>query len=507
MSPRATHGGAPQRVVLVAAEATRVTRVGGLADATTGLVRNLRRRGIDVHLVLPDYAAVSLDDEIREQLPVPASLGPTHARHGTIGGLGPVSLISSPGIAREHPYVDPRTGSGWADNNERFLAFCAGAAALIDLDPPGLVHLHDWHAAAVASWLEPSMPTVVTVHNLAHQGAMSCELATRLGARRAEFERDGGLNALAGAIRLADIVLTVSPSYAEEITHPTGGEGLDDLLRARGDTLIGVRNGIEPDEWQPDRNLRLPTAFDAVDLHGKAACRRALLASVGLEAAPDRPVIAMIARLDAQKGIDIALALVPGLEAAGARLVLVGDGDPSLSLCAQMTEQRHRGAMRALRFDDRVAHLVVAGSDLLLMPSRFEPCGLPQMHAMSNGTIPVVTRVGGLRDTVVDADLAPATGTGFSAPEPSVASFGDALARAGRAWHDRARWTGIQQRAMAADWSWRQPTETVLACYARAVARGADTLSPRTVIDLRGTVVPDLTNGRAAMHAPEPQRG
>ena len=502
-----SHPITPLRVVFVSAEASRVAQVGGLADATAGLVNKLRRLGVNVHLIVPEYGGVELDDEIREPLPMPTGSGPAFARHGHRRGLGAVTLISAPGIARSHPYLDPRTGFGWTDNNERFLGFCAAAAALIELDPPDIVHLNDWHSAPIISWLEPSLCTVLTIHNLAHQGVMPAALAHLFGPRREAFERHGELNALAGAIVLADLVVTVSPSYADEITRPRGGNGLEDLLQARGDTLVGIRNGVEPDEWRPDLDLRLPASFDGTDLVGKRACRRMLLERAGLGPVDNRPVIGMVARLTEQKGVDIALALTSQVEAFGARLVLVGDGEPTLWRHAEATQRQYATTMRALPFEDRTAHLVVAGSDLLLMPSRFEPCGLPQMQAMLSGTIPVVTGVGGLRDTVIDADLTPATGTGFVARDPTVASVGDALERARRAWADRPRRTAIQQRGMALDWSWQQPAEAMIRCYQGALGRQFEdpTDKPSDVIDLTRLPAPargDCQGSRNDIHFP-----
>ena len=460
---------ASYRVVVVSAEATHVARVGGLADATTGLVSSLRSQDVDTHLVVPDYGGVTLLDEVREPLPVPAWARPAFARHGWRPGIGQVTLVSTPSLTRSHPYVDPSTGAGWPDNDERFLEFSAAAAALIELDPPDIVQLNDWHAAAVTSWLDPTTTTVLTIHNLAHQGETALAKLGRLGPRNTAYAHDGQVNLLAGAISMADLVCTVSPSYAAEIVENGKGNGLEALLRSRGSSLIGILNGLDLEEWCPSLNVRLPAAFDSSDLSGKLQCRRRLLARAGLEPADDKPVIGMVARLAEQKGVDIALDLVPLFAALGATLVLIGDGDPGLAGAARDAERRHPQTVRALPFDDRLAHLTVAGSDLLLMPSRFEPCGLPQMQAMLNGTLPVVTRVGGLRDTVIDADERPTRGTGFVASHPTAVSVADAVARAVRAWHDPKRRRAIQCRAMTSDWSWHDPTRRLIERHRRLI--------------------------------------
>ena len=472
---RAVRGaqGAPSavgpRVMFVTAEFAPIVKVGGLGEASAGLVGALREAGLAVEVVLPDYGHYPMEDEVREPLGVPAWVGGAWARHGRVEDQA-VTLIEVAGIRRPHPYVDPLTGEGWGDNDHRFFAFSAAVAELIALDRPDLLHLNDWHAAGVAAFAEDLPPMVLTLHNVAHQGWADPGWQALMGSRGPRFEHLGATNALVGGIRSADAVVAVSPSYAREILRPETSNGLWLELAAKGERLTGIRNGITPAEWNPGRDSHLVAPFDASDLSGKRSCRRDLLKMAGLEAQPS-PVIGMVARLDHQKGVDLALSLAGMLNAMPARLVLHGSGSPSLARLARRTAGAHRDRISVIDgYDDTTAHRIIAGSDLALVPSRFEPCGLTQMQAMSYGTIPVVTGVGGLVDTVVDLDRDRRRGTGFVAARPDRMSLTDAVRRAVRGWRDPRRRRRAQHRGMTADWSWSDPARRYTQVYRRVMA-------------------------------------
>ncbi len=461
----------PLRVVFVSAEFAPKVKVGGLGEAAAGLVAALRRFGVRVDVILPDYDGQPLEDEVREPLTVPNWAGPAVARHGTAHDIGPVTLVSVPGIQRPHPYVDTSTGERWPDNDRRFFAFAAGVAELVALDPPDVIHLNDWHTAAVSAFVDPALPTVLTIHNLAHQGHADRGWLANLGPRAAAFDHLGAVNPLAGAIRLADAVVAVSTSYAREILDPSMSYGLDPLLAAKGGALQGIRNGIARDDWNPGADQHLAARFSDSDLAGKRACRRDLLLTAGLES-HGGPVIGMVARLDHQKGIDIALSLAPVLNSLPARLILHGSGNPFLARHARQVAAAHPGSFTVLEgYSDATAHKIMAGSDLVLIPSRFEPCGLTQMQAMSYGTIPVVTNVGGLRDTVIDLDRDRRCGTGFVASHPDDASVTDAVCRAVRGWKNPNRRARAQHRGMTADWSWTKPASEYIELYQQIARR------------------------------------
>jgi starch synthase len=272
------------RVLFATAELTPVVAVGGLAQAASGLVRELRAQGVEVEVALPDYGGLELEREERLELDVPPWARSASARCGEHAAAGPLTLVDVPGIRRAHPYVDA-TGAGWPDNDARFLGFSLAVAALARASGPDVVHLNDWHTAATSAGLEGA-PVVLSVHNLAYQGWAGPEWVERLGSRGAAFEHDGACNPLAGGIALADAVVVVSPTYREEVLRPETGAGLDGLLRRRGDALVGIRNGIDVDVWNPASDAHLPASFSVDDLAGKERSRAALLARLGL---PERP--------------------------------------------------------------------------------------------------------------------------------------------------------------------------------------------------------------------------
>ncbi len=471
MIARRASSGSTLRVVMVSAEYAPVAKVGGLGEATAGLVSALRSAGVVVDVIIPDYDGQPLRDEVVEPIAVPGWAEPAFARHGVVDGIGAVTLMNVPGIKKEHPYVDPATGQGWPDNSHRFLAFSAAVAQLLALDPPDVVHINDWHTAGVLAFAEPALPSVLTIHNIAHQGWSNLGWLGSLGSRAAAFEHDGQVNALAGGIRLAGAVVAVSPSYANEILHTDTGCGLSDLLAAKGDSFLGIRNGISLDEWNPRSDQHLSVPFNTEDLAGKRVARERLLDETGLKNSSG-PVIGMVSRLDTQKGIDIALSMVSLLNSLPARLVLHGSGSPSIARQAREVAGKYSSSLKVLEgYSDATAHRIMAGSDFVLIPSRFEPCGLTQMQAMTYGTIPVVTNVGGLRDTVIDLDRNSRQGNGFVAARADRASVTDALCRATYAWKNQDRRVGAQRRGMTTDWSWREPAASYIDVYREVIAR------------------------------------
>lgn len=454
--------------MFAAAELAPLARVGGLAEAASGLVAELRRdpdrHRVDVDVVIPDYGDVTLDSESTELLAIPDWAG-GHAvvRRGVHRDVGPVTLIGTEAMARAHPYVDT-DGQGWPDNDVRFFGFSAALAALVAQLQPDVVHLNDWHTAAAVGFIDPPIPTVLTIHTLGYQGVTSPDWLARIPHHRDDFRWFDVTNPLVAAIRRADRIIAVSPNYAREILTPEMGAGLDRELAARGDAVIGIRNGVDADQWNPTTNAHIARTYRTGDAaRGKLANRRALLQRVGLPVEPEmadpiEPVIGLVSRLVEQKGIDLLAEVLPFLEHMGAKLVALGAGDPATA------DLLHRAAARwpdRIAFHDGydadLAHLIFAGSDLFVMPSRFEPCGLAQMQAMAYGSLPVVTAVGGLVDTVIDADVDPTNGTGFVARRVSPVDLTDALHRAVRHWHAKSARARARRNAMTTDWSWSAP--------------------------------------------------
>lgn len=451
------------RVVFATAEFAPVATVGGLAAAASGLVGELRRLGVEVDVVMPDYGGVRLANESTIELDVPDWVGTARLRVGEHQSAGRLHLIAVPGIARPHPYLQDN-GEGWPDNTERFLRFSRALAAFVDLDAPDVLHLNDWHTGTTLAALDELPPTIVSIHNLAHQGVAGAEWLDRIGPRAAHYEWWGGVNPLSGALALADRIVTVSPNYASEILTPEVGCGLDGPLRNRVEHIIGILNGIDTDVWDPAHDSLIAAPFDSSSLDARAANRTALLDRVGF-AHDEVPLAAVVTRLTHQKGIDLLIPLVPLMAQIPMRLAVLGSGDADLAAhLGALAGQFPESLAFVEGYDESLSHLMFAGCDLFLMPSRFEPCGLTQMQAMRYGAIAVVTAVGGLVDTVVDADLDP-LGTGFVAASIASADLMAALFRAERCVADRRRCTELRQRIMAIDWSWRDPAQRYLTLY------------------------------------------
>ena len=454
-------------VLFATAELAPAARVGGLAEAASGLVRQLRADGVDVDLVLPDYDDRPLDDEVVGRVDLPGwAMGDGRTRTGTDPDIGPVTFVRIDDEPRPHPYFGP-DGEAWPQLDHRFLSFSAAVAALVVERAPDVVHLNDWHTSAALAFLgDDAPPSVLTIHTLGHQGQADGEWLDRLPAHRADFEWYDTLNPLRGAIRLADRIIAVSPNYAREILTTEHGAGMDVDLAGRGDALVGIRNGIDVDTWNPRTDTELPERFHATRMGGRATCRAALAARAGWEVSDDEPTIGVVTRLVDQKGVDLLLEATRYLPTMPARLFVLGSGDAQLAswLSSAMAMQPDRIHF-VDGYDASLAHLIFAGSDLFAMPSRFEPCGLAQMQAMAYGSLPVVTDVGGLHDTVTDADRDPDAGTGILCPTVDVASLVDGLHRGTRLWRDKKRRRAAQRVGMTTDWSWAAPAAAHAAIY------------------------------------------
>lgn len=452
------------RVLFATAELSPIATVGGLAAAAAGLGRELRSSGVDLELVMPDYGGIDLDGENSFELDVPVWVGAASVRRGVHPVVGQLTLVSVPGMARPHPYLRP-DGRGWPDNEERFFRFARAVVALAESSEPDVVHLNDWHTGAALAALHPTQPTVLSLHNLAYQGVAPGGWLGRIGQRAGHFEWWGGTNPLSGAIALADRVVAVSPTYADEITTPEGGFGLDWALRARGDAVVGILNGIDVETWDPSADDHLPATFSADDLSGKDVCRRAICDRFGFDVDDGVPLASIVTRLTDQKGIDLLVPLLDILDEIPMRVAALGSGDAATAEALRDAADRHPDRIGFVEgYDEGLSHVLFAGADVFLMPSRFEPCGLTQMQAMRYGTIPVVTAVGGLVDTVPDADRQ-RDGLGFVARRVTSEDLLAAMFRAARRVTNRSRRVTLQKRMMAVDWSWRGPAEEYLDLY------------------------------------------
>ncbi len=457
-------------VLFVTVEMSPLIKVGGLADVAGSLPKALVARGHDVRVIMPLHQAIDTARHgfrrIRDGVPVETPRGPEQAGlwQGDIGGVTVYLVEAADLFERPRVYGEP-------DDTQRWLFFCDAVLALAPLLDwrPEVLHLNDWHAAFVAPRLRASpshpfasMPLVYTIHNLALKGEFDETFVTAnnlpiAGASTAAIDRATLMSGMAQGIAHADALNTVSETYATEILTPEFGVGLDAFLRGRAGVLTGILNGIDYEEFDPATDPRIPAHFTAGELGPRAEVRRSLQRGAGL-AESDVPLIGIVNRLFWQKGADIAVEGVAELlnEGASLQFVVLGTGEEQYHHQLVELEARFPDSVKLyLTFDPDLAQVIYAGSDMFLMPSRYEPCGLGQMIAMRYGSVPVVRRTGGLADTVPDADEHPESGRGFVFDDPDGTSLAAALRRAIRAFGDPERWRAIQSRGMRADFSWR----------------------------------------------------
>ncbi len=480
---------AAPKVLHAAAEVFPYVKTGGLADVVAALPPALVRAGADVRLLLPGLPAIV--DAVERQRSV-CEIGPVFGaarvtlRQGRLASCGvPAYVIDAPMLYRRGggPYQDA-AGVDWPDNLQRFalLGWVAAHLAAGGLDAawaPDVMHAHDWHAALGCAYMaaHPSggCASVFTIHNLAYQGHFALAdfgllgLAARFGSA-AGLEFHGGLALMKAGLKFARRVTTVSPTYAREIATPEFGFGLDGVIRDRGADVSGILNGVDGEVWNPRLDPALAARYGADSLDAKAQCKLALQQEAGLEPRADAPLVCLVSRLTAQKGVDLLLAALPALLRAGAQLAVLGSGDQALEAALQAAARAHPGRVAVrIGYDEGLAHRLIAGGDAIAVPSRFEPCGLTQLYGLRYGTLPVVRRVGGLADTVVDAsDAARATGFVFDAATPEA--LAEALARVADTYRSPAVWQTMMRRAMAQDFSWDGAAAAYLALYAEAGA-------------------------------------
>lgn len=479
-------------VLSVASEIYPLVKTGGLADVVGSLPAALACEGITVRTLVPGYPAV-IDALPRAEVAHsfaalqgrPARLLAAHHAGIELLVLDAPHLFARPG----NPYLGP-DGKEWPDNGLRFaaLAECAVAIArgAAPHFAPDVVHAHDWQAGMVPALLRyggsPRPRSVMTVHNLSFQGQFPRALLAPIGLPPEAWSIDGveyhgTIGYLKAGLALADRITTVSPTYATEIRTPEGGMGLDGLLRQRADVLTGILNAIDDTVWDPSTDPFLAAHFDARHPARRAANKSALQARFGLDESPETFVFGVVSRLTWQKGMDLLLDALPSLIDAGAQLALLGTGDRALERGFATASQRHQGRIAAIvGYDEALAHLIQGGADALLVPSRFEPCGLTQLCALRYGAIPVVSRVGGLADTVVDANamaLAANAGTGFQFGPVTREQLELAIGRTTLLARDRRLWRRLQARAMATDVGWSGPAKQYAALFRELAALGA----------------------------------
>jgi len=471
-------------VLSVASEVYPLIKTGGLADVVGALPSALAEHGVNMRILVPGYPAVlgkvkkgkavaGIDDLFS---------GPARLVAAQASGLDLI-IIEAPHLYDRpgNPYMGPE-GWDWPDNWARFAALSwVGldiASGRIEGYRPNLVHCHDWQAGLLPAYVKYTAPglvrTVMTVHNIAFKGAFGPEIFGQLRLPPAAFGVDGieyygGVSFLKAGLECADFVTTVSPNYADEIRTPAFGMGLEGLLNGRADTVTGILNGIDTKAWDPTSDPALVKTFSVNSVHMRRLNKQAVATRFGLDG-EDGPMFCVISRLTGQKGMDLLLQVVDGLVALGARLAVLGSGDAGLEDGFRQAGARHPGKVAVITgYDEELSHLMQGGADAILIPSRFEPCGLTQLYGLRYGCVPVVSRIGGLADTVIDANpvaLEAGVATGIKFEADNAHALYEAIRKAVRLYHDGDTWKKIQRRGMKSDVSWETSAKRYADLYA-----------------------------------------
>ncbi len=473
------------RVLFVASELYPLVKTGGLADVCGALPLALAQQRFDVRALIPAYPGVldGLRSPVTRLRMDPLFGGAVRVVAGLTETGAHVFALDAPHLfARKgNPYVGP-DGRDWPDNHLRFgaLSWMAREIGLGRLGDwrPDIVHAHDWQAGLAPAYLALSRDrrpaTVITIHNIAFQGLFPADTLTPLRLPQSAFtpegvEYHGKVGFLKAGLHYADQITTVSPTYAREIQTPEFGEGLDGLLRHRARQLTGIVNGIDAGKWNPAADGSIAARYTATKPEGKGANKAALQSRLGLQVNAGAPLFCVISRMSAQKGLDLLLANLPTLLAGGGQLAVLGNGDANL-------ETGFRNAMTAnpgriggvIGYDEPLAHLMQAGADVIVVPSRFEPCGLTQLYGLRYGTLPLVARLGGLADTVIDANEAAmhdGVATGFQFAPVTAEALGNAFTRVFELYARKDAWRQVVHRAMTRKVGWQEPAEKYAALY------------------------------------------
>lgn len=481
-------------ILHITSEMYPFSKTGGLADVLGALPPALAEKGVDVAVVTPFYGRLSTAGYpvrlLHSDVPVGYPWPPTTAEvfHSDYQGV-PVYFISRGEYFDRRFYYNTHRGD-YFDNCERFVFFCRAALEWCKFmgRTPDVVHAHDWQAALSMAYLHywrqidpfwKDVKTVLTIHNLAFQGRYSSRLFWECGLPTSAWNMDGAefwgdFNMLKAGIAYADHVTTVSPSYAEEVQTEAFGCGLEGILRKRSADLTGILNGADYDVWDPRGDKYLPHPYCRGNMKGKRICKEHLLREYGMDPiVATRPLLGFIGRLRRQKGIDLLLDILPALMKIGVGVVVLGEGN--LEFEAQLMEltEKYQGRLAArIGYTEELAHYIQAGTDIFLMPSRYEPCGLTQMYSLRFGTVPIASAVGGLRDTIVPYPRYGATGFTFAPGDPSA--FLRAIMDALSVWDKPKKWTQLRSSAMKASFSWPRSAEGYLAVYKKLGVTASD---------------------------------
>ncbi len=473
------------KVLIVSSEAVPYCKTGGLADVVGTLLRELNAAGIDAWLFLPYYSKVInktgiVDTGLRYAETIKGKVFKgALLRHKKTYFVDAGYLFDRDGI-----YGDD--SGDYRDNHLRYSFFCRAVIYFLKAlnFRPDLIHLNDWQTALVPLYLRDrslndafyrGIATVLTIHNLGYQGVFPAETIITLGVDRSLFNPEGieyygNVNFLKAGILFADFITTVSRRYADEITTAEYGFGLDGVLKKRKGAVFGILNGIDSSTWSPEHDRFILRNYSVGDLRGRAYCRFRLIRECKVEVRGGYPVFSFIGRIASQKGVDLILKILPWMMDKGLSLIVLGTGEAELEKGIKKFSSDYPGRIYIKNnFSEPFAHALYAASDIVLMPSRYEPCGLVQMIALRYGAIPVARNTGGISDTVEDYDVFDDTGTGFLFDDCSASSLLESLKRAVTVYVMRKRWHSIMRRGMKMDFSWKHSLSEYIDLYRRAI--------------------------------------
>lgn len=477
-----------KKILMVASECAPFSKVGGLADMVSSLSKQLADDGWDVRIFTPLYSSIKRNPHFKKVLePLSVHMGYGIEEYASIWeaplGKARVNFVEF-NMFFDRPGIYNQSGVSYDDNGGRFsflsraaLDFCIASSWI-----PDVVHCHDWPSALVPVLLNNNFrgtglekaASVLTVHNLQHQGIFDAGVLEYAGVPKSEFRADscesfGRLNMLKGGLYNATKITTVSPTYSREIQTPEYGCGLEGVLKFRAADLIGIINGVDTSEWNPQTDKRIAKNYSLADMSGKAECKKALQRRMGLEVASDVPVFGVVSRLYEQKGLDLLVKIArPLIDNMRIQIAVLGSGEPWLENAFRQISLDSGGRMAAYTgYDDALSHMIEAGSDFFIMPSRFEPCGLNQMYSMIYGTLPIVRRTGGLADTVISySNSGYASGDGFVFDDPTTDALYNTIGWACSTWYDRPEdISALRKNAMSKDFSWSASASKYVQVY------------------------------------------
>ena len=479
------------KVLFATSEMAPLIKTGGLADVSGALPVALRALGVDVRVLLPGYTPVLAQLSQHEVVATFDSLPgfpPARLLAGDTATDVPLLVLDCPELYQRAggPYQDT-TGHDWVDNARRFAFLSRVAAILASGDTPlpwraDILHCNDWQTGLAPAYLHfwhARAPSVMAIHNMAFQGVFPPQVLGELHLPPSSFGIDGveyygNLSFLKAGLYYADHITTVSPNYANEIQHEHLGFGMQGLLAQRRDHLTGILNGIDTDEWNPAGDGYLAKTYSAARMTGKAANKQALQQRMGLAVEPDMPLLGVVSRFTYQKGLDLLLEIAPRLVDLPVQLAMLGSGEAGMQDAARALAARYpRNIAAHIGFSEELSHLIEAGADMFVMPSRFEPCGLNQLYSQRYGTPPIVHATGGLADSVTDCTaetLKDGSASGFVFSGMTADNLHATILRAVELYRDDKRWKNLRKNCMAKDFSWRRSAEAYLGVYRKALA-------------------------------------